>query len=861
MEYDWQGDIIQQLEGVQGSGGYQRSIMNTWQNRDNGTVFESLLRAHYGYGSCIDVPYCRIVTLYEYDWKGNLVTTTDPLGNVTRNTYDGAGLVTKVQDKRGFNTTFTYDAHGWRLTSTDPLGHRTRSVYDAVGRLVNVTTAMGFTSRSAYNANDWILSGTDPLGHTTRFEYNARGDRTAVVDANGNRTEYVVNLTWARVEKTVEATGDVTKNVFDKLGRIVEVADPNGKSWTYEYDRFGRKTKENDPLGQATRLFYDAAGNVVTRIDGNGRYTNYTYDELNRLLEVYYQDGTGPWYQYDEENMVQEGYYYGQGSYFVRDTVYDALNRRTRVTSNFGAFSETLHYGYDENGNRKTMTYPDGLAVTYGWDNDSRLASMQISDQGWTFTYDDDHRPVALRHPNGLQMNYTYDPAGRLTAIATVDTSNWTVLEAHAYTYDNTSNVRAQELSNGTQRSYAYEEDYSLNATTYESGGTSYYAYDSNGNRLYKNETDGRRTTYLYSDDSSLSRETTQYSGEALFDVVYAYDHDGNLVSKVESAPGREPTVRGYNYDFEDRLGRVAENGAEQAAYTYGADGMRVCRTESGEVTYFLDDPLDFNGFNDILGEFNGTGAMRARYVHGPGIDQPLAKFDKSENPQGAWYYYHFDGRGSVTRLTRADKSLANGYAYDDFGRFRGRTEAIPNAYGFTGRETDVDGSIYFRARFYSPDEGRFQTRDPPDQRDSPNAYDFAGNNPVSRGDPSGRQWMIEPAWPRPCGVYYGFSWYFSIGQYLDVDCYKVCYYTVTYADIFHCAWQVAEICLGVTEAVALEHPIAYFTLCAAITIAVCTAASLGLHGTVQDFCGWFCGTDRYDVITVAFGARIGRSG
>ncbi len=94
--------------------------------------------------------------------------------------------------------------------------------------------------------------------------------------------------------------------------------------------------------------------------------------------------------------------------------------------------------------------------------------------------------------------------------------------------------------------------------------------------------------------------------------------------------------------------------------------------------------------------------------LHGPGIDEPLAM-----SRGGSWYYYHVDGLGSVTMLTRADKSVANRYVYDDFGGFRSRTEAVTNPYAYTSREYDsaVD-LIYYRARYYDPLIGRFLTRE-----------------------------------------------------------------------------------------------------------------------------------------------------
>ncbi len=61
-----------------------------------GVVFDSLLEAYDGPRSCFSYPWCRVVTTYEYDWKGNLVKTTDPLGNATLVFYDSTGLATKL---------------------------------------------------------------------------------------------------------------------------------------------------------------------------------------------------------------------------------------------------------------------------------------------------------------------------------------------------------------------------------------------------------------------------------------------------------------------------------------------------------------------------------------------------------------------------------------------------------------------------------------------------------------------------------------------------------------------------------------------------------------------------------------------
>lgn len=56
------------------------------------------------------------------------------------------------------------------------------------------------------------------------------------------------------------------------------------------------------------------------------------------------------------------------------------------------------------------------------------------------------------------------------------------------------------------------------------------------------------------------------------------------------------------------------------------------------------------------------------------------------------------------------------------------------------GREYEAGvGLYYYRARFYSPELGRFLQRDPIGMSDDVNLYAYVKNNPVRYVDPSGR--------------------------------------------------------------------------------------------------------------------------
>ncbi len=58
--------------------------------------------------------------------------------------------------------------------------------------------------------------------------------------------------------------------------------------------------------------------------------------------------------------------------------------------------------------------------------------------------------------------------------------------------------------------------------------------------------------------------------------------------------------------------------------------------------------------------------------------------------------------------------------------------------YGYTGREPDETGLIYYRARYYDPTLGRFTQRDPIGLQGGINPYAYVGGNPVNFTDPSG---------------------------------------------------------------------------------------------------------------------------
>jgi len=148
--------------------------------------------------------------------------------------------------------------------------------------------------------------------------------------------------------------------------------------------------------------------------------------------------------------------------------------------------------------------------------------------------------------------------------------------------------------------------------------------------------------------------------------------------------------------------------------------------------------------------ELDGTGKLIAAYIHGPGIDEPVAMMrDENRNgtiEQDEVFVFTRNHLGSIQELTGLDGKLKQRYRYSAFGETKiekddgGRITHIENPFAYTGREwTAETGCYYYRARWYCPEQGRFISRDLIGLLGGDtNLFRYVGNNPLSYSDPFG---------------------------------------------------------------------------------------------------------------------------
>ncbi len=174
---------------------------------------------------------------------------------------------------------------------------------------------------------------------------------------------------------------------------------------------------------------------------------------------------------------------------------------------------------------------------------------------------------------------------------------------------------------------------------------------------------------------------------------------------------------------------------------TYDGDGNRVSETNggSGTNTFYLLDDRNPSGYAQVLEEWTVTSTTKTLskvYNYGLNLISQRA-------PSASTNYFVFDGHGSTRLLVDIGGNVTNLFAYDAYGTLIASNTSPQTMYLYCGQQFDQNLGLYYnRARYLSPNTGRFWTMDTyeGDQEDplSLHKYLYAEADPVDGIDPSG---------------------------------------------------------------------------------------------------------------------------
>jgi RHS repeat-associated protein len=598
-----------------------------------------------------------------YDSYGDLLSSTDPLGNTTTNTYDvGYDLHCNVSDLYG------QPAQNHLLTSTtDPLGHTSCYINDgSTGLRIASTypatpTSHNTTSATNYNQYGEPIQTLDELDNSRFFNYDANYNPQSVTDSIGTLASFIFNANTTlqagaigfdisvnpaqasqftydangNMASRTDALGRTTSYTYNSLGQKTAMvtptpANPTGGSASttiYTYDALGNLTQTAAPLNRITGSAYDANGNKLSNTDARGNVTNYVYDALNRLIETDYPDQTKSTKSYDFRNNVLQAT--DQAGNITLNT-YDLAGRLTSVTRGSGTSNASItSYEYD-NANRK-VSETDALnhTTTYTYDADNRLIAISGVKGNLSYAYDDAGNRISQTDGRGNTTQFQYDARKRL--VKTINPDNTTIVN----TYDGPGNLASVTDQAGNAVQYTYDPANQLKTVVQvnhpnPSNNTNLFSYDSLGNLTGLTDENLHTTQNAF---DLFNEPTSKLLPDQTHTETRQYDAAGNLVSLTHF----NGVTTTYTYDALNRLITRATPGEATVSFTYTPTGKYLTSTAGdGTVNYGYDS---------------------------------LDRLTTKATPQGT-LSYTFDAAGHVETITSSNPNgVSVGYSYDDLNR------------------------------------------------------------------------------------------------------------------------------------------------------------------------------------------------
>ncbi|HEY3359570.1 MAG TPA: FG-GAP-like repeat-containing protein [Polyangia bacterium] len=348
---------------------------------------------------------------YTYSVRGQRLSATDPLGNVTTYVWDSLGRKISHTDPDQGTWTYAYDAANRVTSQTDAKGQVTTFAYDVLGRKTARTSLAGTAdartvtwtydqARAGYYNTGFLTTVTDPYG-TAAYDYNWAGQANRSVRTIDGQS-FTVQKTYdlgGRVLTTTYPDGETVTNLYDGVGRVSAVP---GYVNTVAYDAVGQMTRLDNANGTVTSMAFSATRGWLTSIvTTSGSYrlqdSTYTRDLEGKITAVASPFKYESWnYTYDDRHFLigaasrtnpadSQSFTYDAIGNMVANTrlgcyTYAASGAgsvRPKAVTAAGANS----YAYDANGNMVS-----GAGRTITWDGDNRPSQIGTT----TFGYDAD---------------------------------------------------------------------------------------------------------------------------------------------------------------------------------------------------------------------------------------------------------------------------------------------------------------------------------------------------------------------------------------------------------------------------------------------------------------------------------------
>jgi len=735
-----------------------------------------------------------------YDGNNNLTAMIDPLGFTNQFVYDGNNDLIRSSDGRGDVSTFGYNNQFSLTGSTNGANDWVNFAYNSDGTLYTRTDSGG-TTQYGYDSYGQLNSITYPnsLGGES-FINNPLGDPTSHTDARGNITSFYydarreltntiapTNLTFSvgfdavgNVASTTDARGNATTNSWSATRKLLTTTLPPTPQGvpvlTQVYDNRDWLSQTLDPLQNPTLFTNDIAGRLVSVTDPVLRTTTFGFDADDRRLTAVNAASETNSQTWDARNDLIQ---LTDGAHHTSSRAYDGAGNEIVLTNRNG---QKWQFQFD-GANRLTNTIsPLSRSSSATFNHQGLLATAKDpANQPTSFYYDGKSR-LTNRTDNIATTFYGYDSNDNRTSVVENGKTN-------SWTFDAYNRASTYKDVNGNLIQYRYDGNGNLTNLVYPGGKNVYYAYDSNNRMTNVTDWAGRKTSITY-DLAGHMTSITRPNGTFR---TMSYDAAGQLTNIWEQMANTLPiawcrfnwnNAAEMQWEFAAPLPHTNSLPTRQMTYDadnrlYSVDNLNVTVDSDGNLTYgpltndtfttFTFDARNrlsnaggvtnsYDAMDNRIGQTYGTNStacvvnpnaalpqelMRIKngvtnyYIYGPGLLYQVTETPTATNT----LTYHYDYRGSTIALTGDNGLVTDRIEYSLYGSitYRAGTSDTPFLFnGYFGVQTDPNGLLYMRARYYSPYICRFLNPDPSGFAGGLNLYAFANGNPASLIDPFG---------------------------------------------------------------------------------------------------------------------------
>lgn len=655
-------------------------------------------------------------TLYFYNADGSLAYQVSALGEVTEYRYDAMNRLTDTYVR--YNKISSGTLSGLKgglvtstVTSAMPSAHakdaRTVVAYNVTDTVAKTTTFVSDPSATAsdsnslateyfYNAFRQISSRKDPKGRlletlttsTSTFAYDRRGLTTQTVEDSVGGIAATTTVIYDAFGRATDITkgGQLRKQAYDRVGRVITTTDALSKDTTYAYDARGNVVTLTDRTGRATTFAYDAFSRNMTStvsVDGSSITTTTTRDD--RGLTLTFTDGRGrtTTYAYDRDGHLTSEVN-GRGE-TTRTNTYDTAGRLYETTNGAGV---KVRYGYDAVNRVLTeVVDPGGLGLT---------TTYAYADKGQrTSVTDANGRVTEVAFDNaGRQTKTTVDPSGKnLQTVYTVDRAGNTVSVQEAYgtsdaretifEYDNLDRLKLKKNADGSlniQSDYTYDAAGNVTKRVDKIDGSnnavSHFRYDAENRLTTSLDAAGGVTRTTYDDEGRVVRTlayATALTSSQL--TTLGTSPTESAITGAVTASSSKDRSTSYVYDGAGRLSFVIDGQGRPTRYEYDFSNNLIRQTEfAGLVT---GGPIyDHATLVTAVGSMASNTANRVTRFAYNGANQQAYSIDA----EGRVTAFVYDGSGAVVRTNRyATAYTSSSYAFSDLNTWAGGVASVNN--------------------------------------------------------------------------------------------------------------------------------------------------------------------------------------